>query len=107
MRASYWQIVVAFSDGRRPVMMYQLKAISSQDMTSGLEKIRDLEDSSRMTRHVKEEELTKQAPTFTKPLENIEGLKEGENVHFEARLTPTNDPKLKVIVLQFNHTIQN
>jgi hypothetical protein len=65
-------------------------------MKRGLEKIQDLEDASRLSRVVKEEELTKQAPVFTKPLEDVDGLKEGESVHFEARLTPTNDPRLKV-----------
>ncbi|GBP17594.1 Titin, partial [Eumeta japonica] len=29
-------------------------------------------------------------------LENIENLREGENCHFEARVTPTDDPKLRV-----------
>lgn len=36
------------------------------------------------------------APVFTVPLANLDGLREGENAHFEARLTPTDDPNLKV-----------
>lgn len=36
------------------------------------------------------------APVFTVPLSNIDNLREGENAHFEARLTPTDDPNLKV-----------
>lgn len=36
------------------------------------------------------------APVFTVPLSNIDSLREGESAHFEARLTPTDDPRLKV-----------
>lgn len=65
-------------------------------MEGGLEKIQTLEDSHVRTREEQETEAKGKAPVFTVPLSNIEGLKEGENAHFEARLTPTDDPKLKV-----------
>lgn len=65
-------------------------------MEGGLEKIQTLEDSLVRTREEREIEAKGKAPVFTVPLSNIEGLKEGENAHFEARLTPTDDPKLKV-----------
>lgn len=42
------------------------------------------------------EEIRRQAPVFTVPLNNVGGLREGENAHFEGKLIPTDDPKLKV-----------
>ncbi|CAH1976506.1 unnamed protein product [Acanthoscelides obtectus] len=65
-------------------------------MEGGLEKIQTLEDSMSRTREVTEEVKKGKAPVFTVPLSNIENLREGENCHFEARLTPTDDPNLKV-----------
>ena len=65
-------------------------------MEGGLEKIQYLEDSMVRTRDEKSSETRGQAPVFTVPLSNIDSLREGENAHFEARLTPTDDPKLKV-----------
>ena len=65
-------------------------------MSGGLEKIQTLEDSSRLTREEKEDVTTRVAPRFTVPFNNIDDLREGENAHFEARLTPVDDPKLKV-----------
>lgn len=65
-------------------------------MEGGLEKIQTLEDSLVRTRDEQTSELKGVAPVFTVPLANIDNLREGESCHFEARLTPTNDPKLKV-----------
>ncbi|XP_031367951.1 titin isoform X4 [Apis dorsata] len=65
-------------------------------MEGGLEKIQTLEDSMIRTRDEKVVEERGKAPVFTVPLSNIDGLREGESAHFEARLTPTDDPKLKV-----------
>ena len=67
-----------------------------QGMEGGLEKIQTLEDSFFRTRDERSTESRGQAPVFTVPLSNIDSLREGENAHFEARLTPTDDPKLKV-----------
>jgi len=67
-----------------------------QGMEGGLEKIQTLEDSMFHTRDERSTESRGQAPVFTVPLSNIDSLREGENAHFEARLTPTDDPKLKV-----------
>ena len=65
-------------------------------MEGGLDKIQTLEESMRSYRRERVEETYKgTAPVFTVPLENA-NLREGESLHFEARLTPTNDPKLKV-----------
>lgn len=65
-------------------------------MEGGLEKIQTLEDSLIRTRDERTTEKSGKAPVFTVPLSNIDSLREGENAHFEARLTPTDDPKLKV-----------
>ena len=65
-----------------------------------LQKIQSLEDKERYDGAV--EEVRRQAPVFTVPLNNVAGLREGENSHFEGRLTPTDDPKLKVIIFFFS-----
>lgn len=65
-------------------------------MEGGLEKIQNLEDSLIRTRDEKVSEEKGKAPVFTVPLSNVDNLREGENAHFEARLIPTDDPKLKV-----------
>lgn len=64
-------------------------------MEGGLEKLQTLEDSMIRRKDVKEDEECGKAPVFTVPLSNIDNLREGENAHFEARLTPTDDPNLK------------
>lgn len=61
-----------------------------------MEKIQNLEDSLIRTRDEKVSEEKGKAPVFTVPLSNVDNLREGENAHFEARLIPTDDPKLKV-----------
>uniref|UniRef100_A0A1I8N5F2 Ig-like domain-containing protein n=2 Tax=Musca domestica TaxID=7370 RepID=A0A1I8N5F2_MUSDO len=65
-------------------------------MEGGLEKIANLEYSMVRTRDETVEESKGKAPMFTVPLENIDNMREGENAHFEARVTPTDDPKLRV-----------
>lgn len=37
-----------------------------------------------------------EAPKFTTHIKEITNLVEGQSAHFEAYLTPTNDPNLKV-----------
>lgn len=65
-------------------------------MEGGLEKIQSLEDSQMRSRDEKTVETKGMAPVFTVPLSNLNNLKEGESAHFEGRLIPTDDPKLKV-----------
>lgn len=65
-------------------------------MEGGLEKIQNLEDSMIRTTDESIEEKRGKAPVFIQPLSNIENMREGENAHFEAKLTPIDDPKLKV-----------
>lgn len=67
-----------------------------QGMEGGLEKIQDLEDSQIREKPDFSEEIKGRAPVFTVPLSNVDSLREGENVHFEARVTPTDDPKLRI-----------
>lgn len=68
-------------------------------MEGGLEKIQTLEDSLVRTRDERSTEDRGKAPVFTVPLSNSDNLREGESSHFEARLTPTDDPKLKVRII--------
>ena len=70
-------------------------------MEGGLEKIQNLEDSHAKSRDEKTVETKGMAPVFTVPLSNINDLKEGESAHFEGRLIPTDDPKLKVCYYPF------
>lgn len=65
-------------------------------MEGGLEKIQDLEDSQIRSRPDIVEETKGKSPVFTVPLSNVDSLREGENVHFEARVIPTDDPRLKI-----------
>lgn len=54
-----------------------------------------MEDTSRyQTRSVQDEVIT-QAPVFTMPVRDTR-VAENQAVHFEARLIPVGDPKLKV-----------
>lgn len=39
-----------------------------------------------------------EAPKFITQLTDISQLKEGQSAHFEARLTPVNDPNLTVSI---------
>lgn len=66
-----------------------------------LEKIQTLEDSMIKNKDVRTSEICRQAPVFTSPLSNIDNLREGENSHFEARLTPVDDPRLNVCTYLF------
>uniref|UniRef100_A0A1B0FY72 Ig-like domain-containing protein n=1 Tax=Phlebotomus papatasi TaxID=29031 RepID=A0A1B0FY72_PHLPP len=65
-------------------------------MEGGLEKIQTLEDSLIREHQERVDEERGKAPVFTVPLSNIDSLREGENVHFEARVIPTDDPKLRI-----------
>jgi hypothetical protein len=42
-----------------------------------------------------EEEAVRAAPNFTKPLRNVEAP-EGQNIHLEARLSPTGDSTMRI-----------
>lgn len=65
-------------------------------MADSNRRIIELEEHLYRSRTEYTEELHLEAPRFTVPLENINDLREGENAHLEARLTPTDDPDLRV-----------
>lgn len=83
------------------------------DLTSELDLLTDFltlfraESSEVVTlRHVErarpkhrdeEEEAVITAPKFHSPMKDLLQLKEGQSAHFETKLTPVNDPNLKVI----------
>ena len=52
-----------------------------------------------------QEEVITQAPVFTQPMRDIR-VAENQAVHFEARLIPVGDPKLKVEWLRNGVSIQ-
>lgn len=72
---------------------------------SALDRISYLEDSSRYHRQTAQEETVSQAPVFTQPMRDIK-VAENQAVHFEARLIPVGDPKLKVEWLRNGVPIQ-
>jgi titin len=62
----------------------------------GLDKIRELEDTSRYRKEAYLETKTFQRPVFTAPLKNLDAVAEGANAHLECRLIPVGDPTIKV-----------
>lgn len=62
----------------------------------GLDKIRQLESSQPFTRPEIQDQVTRQRPVFTQPLQNIDSIPEAGTAHFECRLIPVGDPTLKV-----------
>nr|CAD7404271.1 unnamed protein product [Timema cristinae] len=72
---------------------------------SALSRINYLEDTSRYQRQTVQEDSVTQAPMFTQPMKDIK-CAENQAVHFEARLIPVGDPKLKVDWLRNGVPIQ-
>lgn len=60
-----------------------------------LNRLRTLEDSSRYQRQSVQEETITQAPVFTLPIRDLR-VAENQAAHFEARLIPVGDSRLKV-----------
>lgn len=63
---------------------------------SGLQKIHNLEDSSRYTRRQEEDLQVVQKPRFLGPLKGTNKILEGQRAHFEARVEPQSDATLKI-----------
>ncbi len=63
---------------------------------SGLEKIQYLEDASRYQRREDVDESVQMAPRFLTKPKSLDGLREGQNAHFECKLEPVADASLKV-----------
>lgn len=62
---------------------------------NALQRLRHLEDSSRYQRKAVQEESVSQAPVFTMPIKDLR-VAENQAAHFEARVIPVGDAKLKV-----------
>lgn len=60
-----------------------------------LSRLQHLEDSSRYQRKSVQEETVSQAPVFTMPIKDLR-VAENQAAHFEARVIPVGDPRLKV-----------
>ena len=67
--------------------------VTETEHESAMQQISYLE--SEKVKMVAEEEVAKVAPSFTKPLKNVE-TGEGQNIHLEARLSPTGDSSMRV-----------
>ena len=79
-------------------MIAKSNVVTESEHESALEQISYLETSSeqRFQHQVMTEDVVvKQPPQFTKMLKNVEVV-EGQNVHLEARLSPTGDSTMKV-----------
>ncbi|XP_014664087.1 PREDICTED: titin-like [Priapulus caudatus] len=63
-----------------------------------IEELKDLEDlaARRAIHEIWVPEEHKQKPVFVTQVQNIDNLREGDSAAFEARLEPTNDPKMQV-----------
>lgn len=62
---------------------------------TSLAKIRELENATGQPSGFASSPMS-EAPKFTTQLVDITNLKEGQSAHFEARVTPVNDPNLVV-----------
>lgn len=72
---------------------------------TALQKIHQLEDTTRYHRREEEDTIVTQAPRFTTQLNGPTNLSEGQSAHYECRIEPYPDPNLKVEWFVF--TIQN
>lgn len=76
--------------------VHSRKSIYLESQHEGaLHSLHRLEDTTRNQRHSAQDEIITQAPVFTLPVRDIR-VAENQAVHFEARLIPVGDPKLKV-----------
>lgn len=66
-------------------------------LQEGIDRIQHLEDWEYYKRQESiHETVSVSKPTFVKPLNSLEDLIEGGNAHFEAQVTPVNDPTMRV-----------
>ncbi|XP_022670614.1 titin-like isoform X6 [Varroa destructor] len=73
----------------------QQSLILDSQQPDSLAQIRYLEDHTRYQHKSYQEETQTQAPVFSNPMRNVT-IRENGNAHFECRLTPLGDPKMKV-----------
>ena len=74
-------------------VMGRSSVVTETEHESAMQQINYLE--AEKVKMVSEEQVVNVAPTFTKPLKNIEAG-EGQNIHLEARLAPTGDSSMRV-----------
>lgn len=71
-----------------------------------LQKIRELESSAGQQAQAPSTPVT-EPPRFITQIVDVTALKEGQSAHFEARLTPVNDPNLVVsYLIETSHLLQ-
>lgn len=63
---------------------------------NALQKIHQLEDSTKYQRREEEDLIVKQAPRFITHLNGPTKLVEGQSAHYECRIEPYPDPNMKV-----------
>lgn len=63
---------------------------------TALQKIHQLEDTTRYQRREEDDSIVTQAPRFTTQLNGPTNLCEGQSAHYECRIEPYPDPNLKV-----------
>ncbi|CAG2164046.1 unnamed protein product [Oppiella nova] len=66
------------------------------EMSRGIESLIQYEESLNVKPMEYTEELVWESPRFDVPLENVTNLKEGDGLHIETRITPTDDPNLTI-----------
>ncbi|CAG2104737.1 unnamed protein product, partial [Medioppia subpectinata] len=65
-------------------------------MARGIKDLIDYEESLNVKPIEYMEEYVYELPRFEAPLENVANLKEGDGLHIETRITPTDDPNLTI-----------
>lgn len=73
---------------------------------SALQKIHQLEDTTRHQRREEEDTIVRQAPRFTTKLNGPSNLHEGQSAHYECRIEPYPDSNLKVEWLKDGRPLQ-
>lgn len=63
---------------------------------SGLQKIQQLEDTSRYNKRTEENVQVTQKPRFLGPLKGTNKIVEGQRAHFEGRVEPQNDLTMRI-----------
>lgn len=77
-------------------VIHTKKSIYTESQHEGaLKNITQLEDTSRYQRPIVQDDVITQAPVFTMPIRDMR-VAENQAVHFEARIIPVGDSKLKV-----------
>lgn len=63
---------------------------------NSLQYIQQLEDCSEYQKQESIIEFSTQSPVFIRKLQELNGVEEGKNAHFEGQLIPVSDPTMKV-----------